>query len=455
MSTRQSLPSSYRDPAGFMIVDDMVFKRVITPVGLDDYQCYTASGLHRELVREGCVLDHREEPAPREEAGWSKVLIPEQLGFISYPYEWSFDELKDAALLTLEIEERALAHGMSLKDASAFNIQFRGARPVFIDTLSFERADGGAWVAYEQFCRQFLGPLLLMLYVSGDANRDLKAELEGFSLERISRALPLRTYWRAGPLLHIHLHRRAATGERAARQAAGSPRLAARKPLVESLRRAVERLRPPAGSREWTGYFEESRFYPRESQLSKFNSVVELARRLNPALVFELGSNTGAYSQALAERGATCIAFDQDGTCINRLYLEERGKSASTVLPLVMDLSNPSPGLGFGLNATLSLFERAQADLVLALALVHHLRVTALLSFRRIAECLARLGRWLLIEYVPADDPAVRLLMGSRSGFEDYQLPVFLASFEGGYWLRDRRQVAGTGRVLYLFERRA
>jgi SAM-dependent methyltransferase len=293
-----------------------------------------------------------------------------------------------------------------------------------------------------------------MHYVSPDANRDLKAEIDGYSLQRISRSLPARTYFRGGPLLHIHMHSRAAKKETPSGGVVDQQRAVSRGPLVASLTRTVERLRAPSYSSAWVDYFRQSRFYPAEGQAAKLKSVSDMAGRLQPELVYDLGSNSGLYSQMLAGKGATCIAFDNDAACINQLYLEERAKPGSSVLPLVMDLSNPSPGLGFGLNTTLGLFDRGQADLVLCLALIHHLRVTGNLPFRRIAECLAKLGRWLLIEFVPPHDPAVRLLIRQRPGFDDYRLPDFLESFEVFYRLRASQGVAGTDRSLYLFERR-
>jgi hypothetical protein len=176
------------------------------------------SGLYDELIKLGLLVSHREEQITTGEPAWRRLLVPEQIPFISYAYEWCFDELRDAAVLTLEIQRRALAGGLTLKDASTYNVQFRGARPVFIDTLSFERYQGGPWTAYEQFCRQLLGPLLLASYRSPDACRYLRADPEGFALERVSRSLPLRSYLRSGPLLHVHLHARAARRRPGARE---------------------------------------------------------------------------------------------------------------------------------------------------------------------------------------------------------------------------------------------
>lgn len=176
---------------------------------------------------------------------------------------------------------------------------------------------------------------------------------------------------------------------------------------------------------------------------------------MKPKLIYDLGANTGLFARLLTRNGARCVAFERDIHCVNELYLDERERGASNILPLVMDLDNPSPGLGFGLEATQSLFERPQADLVLGLALIHHLRFSANIPLRRQAEVFARLGRWLLIEFVPRHDLAVEALIHGRAGFDDYTLPGFLASFDGLFLLRKQIALRDSERRLYLFERQA
>ena len=219
-------------------------------------------------------------------------------------------------------------------------------------------------------------PLLMMSYVSPTTNRYLRVDLDGFSLPEVSRLLPVRTWVRSGPLLHVHLHARAAG--RSAGPPSGTDSHAAdpKLHLVDSLRNSVERLPAPTWLSAWTNYYEETRFYTAEAAESKQAAVRELTSELRPAMAFDLGANTGLLAQLLAADGVTCIAFDRDAGCINRLYVEERRRPNSRILPLVMDLANPSPALGFGLNATLSLFDRPPADLVLCLALIHHLHFT-------------------------------------------------------------------------------
>jgi SAM-dependent methyltransferase len=437
-----------------MLLDRGVYRRVVTQRGLKNYEQYLTSGLHRRLVESKLVLDHVDEPAPLSETNWARLLTPEQLTFISYPYEWSFDELRDAALLTLKVQENALALGMSLKDASPYNVQFRGSKPVFIDTLSFENNTGGAWIAYEQFCRQFLAPLLLMSYGWSEASQYLRVDLNGFPLAQASRLLPPRSYLNVGALLHVHLHARSTRPGQASSPGSGASDRDGKAALAQSLYKTIENLRRPSESSEWTNYYQEARYYTSSAQESKQKEVAALAATVRPELVYDLGANTGLFSRALALDGAVCIAFERDTNCVNRLYLEERSKDASRILPLVMDLENPSPGLGFGLNTTLSLADRPQADLVLCLALIHHLRFSANLPLCKLAAFMARLGRWLLIEFVPAEDPASQMLINGRDGFDDYTPDAFLEAFSGFYDLRRQTSLEDSARGLYLFERR-
>jgi hypothetical protein len=450
-NTTTRVAGSYRDPAGYMIKEGTLYKRIVTTRGNDNYVAFMKSGLYEHLVSSGLLVSHYEEDTIQAETDSIRVLVPEQIPFISYPYEWSFDQLRDAALLTLEVQQRALAHGLTLKDASAYNVQFRGATPVFIDTLSFERNSEGPWRAYEQFCRHFLAPLLLMRFGLPNANRHLKSDLDGFDIGGVSRLLPMRSYLTPGVLLHIHLHARAVRDQffAAGPQPESTVHVGS---IVASLRRTIERLPVPRFPDGWSNYYEERRFYPPGAQESKREAVREMAAGVRPGLVFDLGANTGLFARDAADLGALCVAFDGDPGCVNRLYLEERKRRQGGILPLMMDLANPSPALGFDLRSTMSLIERPRADLALCLALLHHLRVRGNLPFARIAEFLARLSRWALVEYVPFTDPAVRTLTDRQNDFADYTLPGFLDAFLKSFHLRASRPVSGTGRILYLLE---
>lgn len=447
-----ALPSSFRDPAGYVFFRDGLFQRAVTSAGQQDYDHFMLSGLYSELVRERLLLNHREQPAPQP-PGIHRILVPQQLEFVSYPYEWGFEQLRDAARLTLDVAECSLRHGMILKDATAFNVQFQGARPVFADTLSFTLDRGGPWVAYEQFCRHFLAPLLLMSHVSPTANQLLRIHLDGIPLDAASRALPWRTWLQPGSFLHLHAHARAVSRSSSRPVPRPARPTAATLPLLQSLRRAVAALRPRREWSQWLQYRQQAAHYPADALHAKELAVQAATESLRPALVYDLGANTGHFSRIAALAGARSIAFEADPCCVDECYLQERRAGSKNLLPLVMDICNPSGPLGFGLNERLSLLERPAAELVLALAVTHHLRLAANVPFHRMAQFFRQLGSALLVEFVEAEDPLAQqiLLARSRPLPDDYSLQAFLHAFSRCFELQSHTLIPGTRRWLCLF----
>jgi hypothetical protein len=379
--------------------------------------------------------------------------------FVSYPYEWAFGQLKDAALLTLELQERALARGFTLRDASAYNVQFVRGRPLFIDTLSFEPRDEGApWAGYRQFCEHFLVPLALMSRVDVRTATLLRAHLEGIPLDLGSRLLPRRTWLRAGLLFHVHLHAMAqrryadrGTGEAAAGGASRrgvSPTAAAG--LVRSLRAAVESLEWTPSGTEWADYTDDNN-YSAEAAGSKREAVVDFLRGLDARTAWDLGANTGEYSRAAREVVPQVIAFDLDPAAVERNYRRVKAEDEAGILPLLLDLTNPSPALGWAHRERLSLEERGPADVLLALAVVHHLAIGHNLPLERVAGFFARLGRSLVVEFVPKSDSQVRRLLRDRPDiFPDYTREGFEAAFRGWFRIERALPVADSERTLYL-----
>jgi len=451
----QPTPSSFRDPAGFVVNAGGVYKRIVTQYGREDYSLLMESGLYGELVNAGLLIPHVEEDEYGSESpGLFKLLRPEQLEFISYPYEWSFSQLKDAALLTLDVQKRALRRGLSLKDASAFNVQFRGMRPVFLDTLSFERDRGGPWVAYEQFCRHFLAPLLLGSELPF-ATQYLRVDLSGFPLEWASRALNWRSYLKFGPLVHIHLHARANRrftdgGEPESKLSQPANTKAA---IAESLTRAVERLKVPkpvgpACGPPWMEDYDQG--------ISRFRShfLRSVLRGIRPCLVYDLGGAASAFGRLAASEGCRCILCDPDPIAVDRAYREGVKSGNGLAFPLVMDLRNPSPALGFGLVERQSFFERPNAGLVLALGMLHHLRLSESIPFAQLAETFARFGSRLLIEFASLEDEAVRRVVARRPFIpDDYSLQGCISAFSRHFKLLVESRIPETERWLLLFGR--
>lgn len=437
-----------------MFEDQGVWKRAVTTRGLDDYSALMDSGLADSLMSDGLLVRHDEEPAgsstPDEAC---RVFVPEQIGFISYPYEWCFSQLKDAALTTLEIQQRALAHGMSLKDASAFNVQFHRGRPVFIDTLSFERDDGAPWVAYEQFCRHFLGPLLLMKYVSHHAGRLLATDLGGIGLDMVSRMLGWASWFNAGALLHVHLHARAIAGQKHGdARADGAARTGAKAAVAESLRRAVDGACLPTKESAWSSYEMQADHYSQTARDTKRNFVARTLCRMPRGLVYDAGGNTGQYSRAAASSGHDCVLYDSDIECVERAYRQCKQSGEQSILPLRFDFSNPTPALGVNLRERLGSFDRPRAGLVMALALVHHLRLKENIPFAMMASCFARMGDRLLIEWVGPEDPMAGSMLAGKKRPPEYSMGAFLREFSNFFRVVESEPLHGMDRTLLVME---
>jgi hypothetical protein len=452
-----SVPSSFRDPSGFLFVRDKLLLRQVNELYREHYDLLMSSGLYRALVGEGLQIPHEEAdlklaPSP----GAYRVLRPEPIPFISYPYEWSFSQLRDAALATLRIQGIALRHGMCLKDASAYNIQFRAGRPVLIDSLSLEkRNEGEPWVAYRQFCEHFLAPLALMSYRDVRLGQLLRSYLEGIPLDLASSLLPLSTRLRFSLASHIHLH--ASVQKRASRNTAqrNGHRIsqAGFLGLMQSLEKAVERLRWKPEGTVWADYYDKSN-YSAEAFEEKERLVREFLGEIQPRVVWDLGANVGRFSRVAARAGAFTVAFDLDPAAVELNYLECKRSGDTRILPLLLDLANPSPGTGWSHTERASLVERGPADAVLCLALVHHLAIGHNLPLGKIAEFLAMLGPALVIEFVPKEDAQTqRLLATRRDIFDGYRQDAFEAAFGQFFRLRRSEQIRGTQRTLYLMQK--
>ena len=456
----QTLGASYRDPSGFVYTRDGTLYRQVNRVFQDRFQAFLDSGLYAELEERRLLVPHRQASLGMAASPDAvAVLEPELVDFVSYPYEWSFGQLRDAALLTLELQERALARGFTLRDASAYNVQFVGGRPLFIDALSFEPRDEGApWAGYRQFCEHFLVPLALMSRVDVRVGTLLRAHLEGIPLDLGSKLLPRLTWLNPGLLFHVHLHALAqrryadrgssqAKTEGTVRRGVSSTAAAG---LVRSLRGAVEALDwSPAGT-EWADYTADNN-YSADAAGSKRDTVRSFLRGLGARTAWDLGANTGEYSRAAREIIPRVIALDLDPAAVERNYRRIKAENETGILPLLLDLTNPSPALGWAHQERLSLEERGPADVLLALAVVHHLAIGHNLPLSRVAGFLARLGRSLVVEFVPKSDSQVQRLLRDRPDiFPDYTREGFEAAFGGHFRIEQSAPVADSERTLYL-----
>jgi hypothetical protein len=455
----QAVEGSYRDPSGFVYTRDGILYRQVNHSFRQSFEAFLSSGLYDELVRESLLVPHESvglELAATDQA--YAVLQPERLGFISYPYEWSFGQLQDAASLTLEIQRRALGRGFTLRDSSAYNVQFQGGRPIFIDTLSFEPLEEGKpWVGYKQFCEHFLLPLELMSTRDIRCGTLLRSYVDGIPLDLGSALLPRRSWLGLSTLLHVHLHAWAQgryAGSSMGNAAKG--RSMSRKgllALVNNLQAAIRRLSWRAAGTEWADYTTDHNYSPAALQ-SKRQTIGAYLRGSGICMVWDLGANTGEYSRVAGEVAPLVVAFDLDPAAVERNYRRVRKEGETRILPLLLDLTNPSPAQGWAGRERLSLEERGPADAVLALALIHHLAIGHNLPLERIAAYLARLGRSLIIEFVPKSDSQVKRLLLSRPDiFPDYTKEGFEEAFRHHYTIQAVTPVENSERWLYRMSR--
>jgi hypothetical protein len=413
------------------------------------------------LVERGHLIAHQDATLEErfDDEAWH-VARPVEVDFISYPYEWTFGQLKDAALLTLSLQAAAMRAGMHLKDASAYNVQYHEGRPVLIDALSFELADEDSpWVAYRQFCEHFLAPLALMAQRDVRSGLMLRDFVDGIPLDLAVRLLPTSSRLRFGQATHLHLHARAqrqhaaprATGQ-GSRPKISRSRLEA---LLASLRSAVEGLGWEPGGTQWAEYGETTS-YSEQAAAAKVALVNRMLRQTSGEWVWDVGANTGYFSRLASDLGRKVIALDGDAAAAERHYRYLKEIGSTSVTPLVVDLANPSPGLGWAHQERKSLLERANADVVMALALVHHLAIGNNVPLPMLSRFFAQLGRELVIEFVPKSDPRVSAMLASRADvFPDYTLDGFRRAFSADWEPVEEEPIEGSDRVLFLFQRRA
>jgi len=452
----EALGASFRDPNGFVFERDGVLLRRVNPSGVPDYQRLMESGLYDALVSEGLLIAHEEIDDAGGDGG--RTLRPERVEFVSHPYEWCFSQLRDAGLTTLRVQRLALAHGMILKDASAYNIQFHQGRPVFIDTLSLAvRREGEPWAGYRQHCEHFVAPLALAAYRDVRLSQLLRVHLDGIPLDLARALLPGRAWLSLQLLLHIRVHagyQARWRGRQDARARARPMSARALENLVAGLEAALRGLSWDPSGTEWAEYGEGDSYS--SAALEHKRRLVERAlASLSPGCVWDLGANTGEWSRLACRLGARAISLDFDPACVERSYRSLRASGETRLLPLVVDLRNPSPALGWAHRERASLVERRCADVVLALALVHHLAIANNVPLGRVAAFFASLGPALIVEFVPKDDAKVRTLLATREDvFPHYTREGFESAFAEHFEVLEATPIEDSQRILYRMRRR-
>ena len=458
MKGSKIIPGSFRDPSGFIFTSGGMIYRQVNHVYRNNYDFLINSGLYKSLTEEGLLIPHEDAFAvtPAPDTAY-KIIKPLHIPFISYPYEWCFSQLKRAAMATLEIQKKCLDFGMSLKDSSAYNIQFLKGKAVFIDTLSFEKyVEGVPWVAYRQFCQHFLAPLALMSYRDTRLNQLLKIHLDGIPLDLAGPLLPYRTRLNPSLFMHIHLHARAQKHFSDRKVTVRKDRVSrlSLMGLIDNLESTVAKMHWKPGGTEWADYYSETN-YSGTAFSHKKQLVSDFLDKLKPGIVWDMGSNTGEFSRIASVKNRQVISFDVDPAAVEKNYLKCVEEKEVNILPLLLDLTNPSPATGWNNTERMSLTERGPADTALALALVHHMAISNNVPFEKIADFLHDICNSLIIEFIPKEDSQVkRLLINREDIFKDYSRGAFESGFQNFFTIIKAENVKDSGRIIYMMEKR-
>ena len=452
------IPGSFRDPSGFLFQQNGDVFRQVNIAYKKNYDHLMNSGLYGALVDAELLIPHKEIniDCPYPDKAY-KITRPERILFISYPYEWCFSQLKSAALATLEIQRKSLDYGMLLKDSSAYNMQFMKGKPILIDTLSFEEyREEQPWVAYRQFCQHFLAPLALMSHRDIRLNQLLRIYIDGIPLDLSSAILPTRTRFMFSLLSHIHLHAKSQKHFADKTVGTGGQKMSrnALLALIDNLKSAIVKLHWKPKGTEWGDYYKDTN-YSDDAILHKKQLVAAFLDKTDPKIVWDLGANVGIFSRIASNKGIQTIAFDIDPAVVEKNYLECLEKRETNILPLLLDLTNPSPSIGWENRERMSIIERGPCDTALALALIHHLAISNNLSFLKIADFFKKICNSLIIEFVPKNDSQVQRMLSTREDiFSEYTQQNFENAFERFFIIDKFIKIKDSDRSLYLMERR-
>ena len=455
-------PGSFRDPDSRVVRSDGRIFRVLSERGLDDWRAFSASPLFAQLVEEGKLIGTREaDGLELGETGLHEpvagVLEHDVVPFVSYPYEWTFGMLRAAALLQLELVRRSVEAGWMLKDSSPYNVQFVGARPVFVDVGSFEPLrEGEPWAGYRQFCMLFLYPLMLHAWKDVPFQPRLRGSIDGITPAEARNLLSGRDLFHRGVLTDIVLH------NRLERRYAGSTsdvkgelkRAGFKKELIVAnvgrLERLVSRLRPPRSNSTWSDYGLTTT-YSEEDAARKRRFVADAAKAESPRLVWDVGANEGQHSRDAAEVAEYVVAMDADAVVVDRLYGELAEQRSERVLPLVVNVVDPSPGLGWRGMERQPLPERGRPDLTLCLAVLHHVSISGNVPVASFLDWLRDLGGATVIEFPTPEDPMVARLLARKREHDhpDYRRDWFEQCLAERFDVLESIELGEGSRIIY------
>ena len=455
-------PGSFRDRSNRVFVTDKAVFRALDANAKAHWDKLSNTKFFKKYSESGQIIATKNVElsalgALANQGGdWVALLEHERVPVISYPYEWSFGMLKDAALLHLDMMLDALAEGFVLKDATPFNVQFIGSRATLIDVISFEKLSNDVWVAQRQFCEMFLYPLMLQAYLNVPFHSWLRGSLDGISATDMSKLMSLRDCFRSGVLLHVKLQSKlqqsfggSTSNVRSELKAAGMG-VEIIKINIAKLRKLVSKLDSGIAQTEWGDYAENTSYSDTEHQIKR-EFITEVMKTGEHKLAWDLGCNTGEYSKIAVDNGAYVVAADGDHLAIERLYQEQKSKGGDKILPLVMKLNDQSPGLGWRGQERAPFACRSKPSVVFCLALIHHLVITANIPLREVMAWFASLGSSLVIEFVNKQDEMVEQLLRNRlDQYPDYTPEGFEAVLNEFFTIEKRRETKPGKREIFF-----
>lgn len=461
-------PGSFRDPDGYVVkIGHRVF-RALRKSGSDSYAGAKKNGLLDYLEQENLIIESWEpvkEDLPNFETidpSIESFLEQQKIPVFSYPFEWSFDMLKDAAIHSLDLLLIAAQYNYVLKDSSAYNIQFLGSRPIFIDIPSISPyVENEPWVGYTQFCQHFLFPLLICASKDIPFSPLLKFYLNGIPVHLTRNILGIHGLKNWGVLKHVALQswlqRNFAEEQQELKKNSSQIKFALSHviSLAKSMRKCIQKISRTKSDSAWSNY-QNKRIYEQETIDKKKEFVRKHLERLKPQYILDLGCNTGEFSLLGSQQGAYVVAIDSDEPSINQLYLHCKHTNERGILPIVMDITNPTPPLGWQLSERQSMFERFNPDCVFMLALIHHLCLASNIGWKQIFSFLERLGaKQIIVEFVPKSDPmAIQLLANRKDVFDWYTEDQFIQEAAKNYYLIDQVKLPKSDRTVVCLEKR-
>ncbi|MDH7913184.1 class I SAM-dependent methyltransferase [Winogradskyella sp. SYSU M77433] len=452
-------PSSFRDPSGYILLGENEIKRVINPVYFKQYYALKETGFYDKLIKNELMVSHEEVFSSKEKIILKATKVP----FVTYPYEWSFNMYKEAALLTLKLQKFSLEHGFSLKDASAFNVTFHNGKAVFIDTLSFDfYQENSPWRAYKQFITHFFGPLLLAHYHGAQQLKQMQTFLEGIPVKTLSSLLPTRT--KLNPLLYSNIHLLAKSEDKHNENYEGEVKNAelskkGQLNIIKSLYGFIKKLELKEKS-EWGNYYSKTN-YSDDAFNTKSEIINDWVEGITPNTLIDIGGNDGTFVRKIKTSLDVALVSDIDNNAVDANYKIMKLNKEQNMLPLILDVLSPSPAIGLNNEERDSFIKRIgefSPDVTLALAVIHHISLSGNVPFERSADFFARFSKNLIIEFPKREDSWVQRLLNNKADFKDYFNFYNIENFEKAYSQKfdivEKKAIKNSERVIYLLKRK-